>query len=632
MGWCYEFGAGICNGCLKPMVADDTSCTCDGCGSTCLGRFAGCVDVWAKRAGSVTLVNEPWALASSAALAGPVPQAEGSNGASRHPISATVGSGADPGDLGGGSRRFVDEDRPPPPHPHHDASRNVPMAFETDGGGAGTGGAPPSAPAPATPSGASESDAMVTQLREMETLPSQAVGRLGPVEVSATIINELRQQLKALVDQTEERLAPLGGRLGTVEVALSSINVLHQELGQIVAQLTDAGLAATTKMQAIESRLGPVEVGLAHVADLRRQLDSVSEESAARSRTAAMERRALEQEVQAARANQEALGTTVDALRTDIDRQTVKASEDATAIEQRLGPLEVGVAGVGPLRAEVDQLGEAARARDEQVERRLAPVEEAVAGLAGVGDDLAGISSRVAQQAAVLEQRLRPVEAVVAGVQPLRHDVDALVARLAETTTAVEQRLAPLESGVERAEGLRVDLAGVIDRLDEQSWAVEQRLAPMEEGLGLVSDRLGQVEALRADLERLRSLEADVATLGDVRQDFEALASRTEASQQEVEVRLAQRLDTFGAALYRHVQELDRFAASTTAGQSGAFAALSDRVDELGMRLARTESRLGPLKPLPEHVQNVWSELDRISERVTRLTSLEAPPDDLATT
>lgn len=48
MGWCHEFGPQISDGCDHPMVAGATSCTCQQCGAECRGRFAGCVDVWAR--------------------------------------------------------------------------------------------------------------------------------------------------------------------------------------------------------------------------------------------------------------------------------------------------------------------------------------------------------------------------------------------------------------------------------------------------------------------------------------------------------------------------------------------------------------------------------------------------------
>lgn len=48
MGWCHEFGPQISDGCDHPMVAGATSCICQQCGTECKGRFAGCVDVWAR--------------------------------------------------------------------------------------------------------------------------------------------------------------------------------------------------------------------------------------------------------------------------------------------------------------------------------------------------------------------------------------------------------------------------------------------------------------------------------------------------------------------------------------------------------------------------------------------------------
>jgi DNA repair ATPase RecN len=55
MGWCHEFGPQISDGCDHPMVAGATSCTCAECGAECKGKFAGCVDVWARGPRAVTV-------------------------------------------------------------------------------------------------------------------------------------------------------------------------------------------------------------------------------------------------------------------------------------------------------------------------------------------------------------------------------------------------------------------------------------------------------------------------------------------------------------------------------------------------------------------------------------------------
>lgn len=48
MGWCHEFGSQIEEGCDHPMMAGEAACSCEVCGVSCPGRFAGCATVWAR--------------------------------------------------------------------------------------------------------------------------------------------------------------------------------------------------------------------------------------------------------------------------------------------------------------------------------------------------------------------------------------------------------------------------------------------------------------------------------------------------------------------------------------------------------------------------------------------------------
>lgn len=48
MGWCHEFGSQIQEGCDHPMTAGEEACSCEACGVSCPGRFAGCATVWAR--------------------------------------------------------------------------------------------------------------------------------------------------------------------------------------------------------------------------------------------------------------------------------------------------------------------------------------------------------------------------------------------------------------------------------------------------------------------------------------------------------------------------------------------------------------------------------------------------------
>ncbi|MDQ3306194.1 MAG: hypothetical protein M3535_09495, partial [Actinomycetota bacterium] len=59
MGWCHEFGPQITANCDHPMVAGPDACHCQQCGTDCKGKFAGCVDVWARGPRSITVRVPP---------------------------------------------------------------------------------------------------------------------------------------------------------------------------------------------------------------------------------------------------------------------------------------------------------------------------------------------------------------------------------------------------------------------------------------------------------------------------------------------------------------------------------------------------------------------------------------------
>lgn len=63
MGWCQEFGTEVSPGCDHSMRAGSSSCSCDGCGTECGGKFSGCADVW-----SASHVEPPKLVESTAGL------------------------------------------------------------------------------------------------------------------------------------------------------------------------------------------------------------------------------------------------------------------------------------------------------------------------------------------------------------------------------------------------------------------------------------------------------------------------------------------------------------------------------------------------------------------------------------
>ncbi|MBW3581365.1 MAG: hypothetical protein KY431_10045, partial [Actinobacteria bacterium] len=137
---------------------------------------------------------------------------------------------------------------------------------------------------------------MVTRLREMESLLARAVGQLGPPEVGATVGDELRQELRALIDQIGERIAPLEGRLATVEVALSSVDTLRKELNELIGRATVTSRLASAKADSLGNRLGSVEMGLAAIDELRQQFEGAVDDAAARARASAVHLHGVEGE------------------------------------------------------------------------------------------------------------------------------------------------------------------------------------------------------------------------------------------------------------------------------------------------------------------------------------------------
>ncbi len=302
--------------------------------------------------------------------------------------------------------------------------------------------------------------------------------------------------------------------------------------------------------------------------------------------------------------------------------------EEAASLDRRLAPVEAGIDGAEALRGDLTALAARLDEQSWHVEQRLALLDERVGRTEELGAELAHLAVAVADQPAVLDHRLAAV------VGDMTADMERRLAPLDVGLAALEQRL-------ERIDRLTAQTAsdheGFSEQLSEQVALLHGRLAPAEEalarvdGLGGEIDRLAAMTAsehnstaqrvgrqLDAVLERLLSLEANVTALGDVRRDFEAMATRTEAAQEATEIRLAQRLDGFGAALHRHVQELDRFSASTSAGHPAA-AALDERVEELRLDVARVEGRLGRLDPLPVHLEDLRNELGGICERLRTL-------------
>ncbi|MDP8938490.1 MAG: hypothetical protein M3O23_12315 [Actinomycetota bacterium] len=399
---------------------------------------------------------------------------------------------------------------------------------------------------------------MVRLLREMESLLARAVGQLGPPHVGATIANELRRELRVVVDQIAERIAPLEGRLGTVEVALSSVDTVRKGLHELIARATVTSRRTSAEADSIDDRPGSVELspaprvaatspvvdpGLVEAGVQRgealegplRELAATVVDNVAAAQALALRLTDVEEAV-----------TDLTELRDGLAGLTARVAEEAESLDRRLAPIEADIDRAEALRGELAALVAHFDEQSWHVEQRLALLYERVDG---IGAELGHRGNASADQPNVLDHGLTEATGDMA------IDVERRLA-------LVDTRMAALEQRLERVERLTAQMAsdheGFSEKLSEQVGLLKGRLTPVEEalarvdGLGGEVDRLAAMAAaeqnsvaqrvnrqLEAVLERLRLVEANLPTFGDVRQDLE----HTEAAQQEPEIRVEQRLD-----------------------------------------------------------------------------------------
>lgn len=271
--------------------------------------------------------------------------------------------------------------------------------------------------------------------------------------------------------------------------------------------------------------------------------------------------------------------------------------QDGAPLDQRMALVETGIA-TGAERAEALHLelaDLAGRVEDHswRLEQRLALLDERVGRFHELSTEMARLSATLADQPTVPAELIATVQDRLEHLERMPDELDRLNAALSGATDTFEQRLDRIGR---LATQTASDHEGFSEQLSEQVGGLEGRIAALEEamaridGLGAEIDRLAAVTVsehnstsqrvdrqLDAVLERLRSLEAQVAAVTDVRHDFDALAARTETAQHQTEARLAQRLDGFGAALHRHVQEIDRVSTDVATGLDR----LTERLDSL---------------------------------------------------
>lgn len=223
MGWCYEFGAQIHQGCGSPMVAAAASCTCKDCGTVCPGRFSSCRDVWDRGPQQCTVVAAP-----------SVPDQSKSSSSSVDP--PTVGRSAGPG---GGS----------PPDPAWAPPRD---------------GRPGSAN-PAQFSGATDPAAA----GGLEFRLAGIEARLGALDSLVTYVQALRGTLKAEFGRLTTQAAAdaaasaatTNGRLSAVEAFTSSLQTLPSRVDALSREIFEARRAAVAydRIDRIEARLNEID-------------------------------------------------------------------------------------------------------------------------------------------------------------------------------------------------------------------------------------------------------------------------------------------------------------------------------------------------------------------------------------
>ena len=220
MGWCYEFGAQICEGCGSPMIASSSSCTCDQCGTVCTGRFSSCRDVWARGPQPFTVVAPPKVPASNPGTASSTPASIARNGQTQFQQGAALA-----------------------------ATDATPLPF----------------PPVRAPSGSST-------LADIES-------RLGAVEAVSAYVQALRRALRKELErfaaETKERdrlLAEARDRIGALESRVAALQTLPARVDSLSREVFEARRAGATEN---EQRITTVETRLDSLAALRARVTTL---------------------------------------------------------------------------------------------------------------------------------------------------------------------------------------------------------------------------------------------------------------------------------------------------------------------------------------------------------------------
>lgn len=451
MGWCHEFGPQILEGCDHPMVAEATSCTCGECGSTCHGKFAGCVDVWA-RGPRLVAVRASTARRLEDLRPPDDEQAGDGSAGSPEPEGTTAG--------------LVD-----------DAMRTLLDQFALRCEGLEAKAAATDALVQAQGDFRSTTETVAAIARRLD----QVSARLAPLEELPARLDRLAsaappppapgpEEIGALV----EGVKALDGRLSSLEDLARNLPTLDQQQGRlvaldkVVAGLVRSGERLAGRVEALEAAPAP-EVAPPGPAIAPAELDVLAERLAALETMPAIEPRVpagLVMQMERLVSQLAALDGTPERL-----RAVEAATQRLTALEREVTTL---AGAVGDLTVKLEA-GPQARTTP-RIEALDAVVADIVQDLGQLSSKLAGLDE-VPKRIEALEQAPAPSEKVVAS---LAKRVDRL-STAAASVKDLPQRVQALEQAAgetpdqasDRTDALAVGLGHAIDMIDQLAHQVD---------------------------------------------------------------------------------------------------------------------------------------------------------------
>lgn len=529
MGWCHEFGPQISDGCDHPMVAGATSCTCQQCGAECKGRFAGCVDVWARGPREVAV------RASSASPPSGVAEGIGSD----NPAATSGGSG---------EAGFVR---------HDNALRLLLDELISRCGAVETVASKVDALAQAQAAWETTSQADGEMGRRLETLSSRLEALearpspLAPLEQLSSRLEALEAASPTDPAPVQQELAGLVDRIAALEPAPSGEATVPAGFVDRVERLAEA-VAALASDSPAEPRVPPalvkqMELLVGQVTALDRTTKRLAPLEGIPDRMATLE-------------------------------QSVAALEPSASRTGSSGGLEANTAHVARLTSEVASL--------RAVPKRVEAIEKVQGRVNAIDKSLANLSRDVVE----LEAKVATPPPAAADPETTRRidSLDGSLAELVQTVGQLSGQVAGFDEVPKRVEALEQ----ASSPLDKQVTSMGKRIDRLSTQASSVKDLPERVEALeqaasgdrRVDKVTER-VEEIAGTLGLLRSAVEALAPRLQALG-ELSPRI-QALEEATAAAKAPTQSADR-SEVLARGLGHAI----DMIDQLAHQVAVLEKTL----------------------------------------